>query len=67
MFQKLLTPIIIEEIANATNSYVYNTRKTEELEVFARQWKSVNSTDIWRYIGCLLYMGYHREGRHEEH
>jgi Transposase IS4 len=66
-FRQLLTPAIIEEIVKATNSYASNARKTEELKPFARPWKSVNSTDIWRYIGCLIYIEYHKKGRHKEH
>jgi len=71
-FQKLLTPAIIDQIVVATNSYAENARNTqdldrEELQIHARPWKPVNSTDIWRFIGCLLYMGAHKEARHEEH
>ena len=33
----------------------------------ARPWKPVNSTDIWRFIGCLLYMGYNRLENHEKY
>jgi Transposase IS4 len=67
-FQRLLTPDIIDRIVEATNSYAVNAREIdEEPNPHIRAWKPVNSTDIWRYIGCLLYMGYHKEGRHEEH
>jgi Transposase IS4 len=67
-FQRLLTPQIIENIVEVTNSYAKNAREPDnELNPSFRWWKSVNSTDIWRYIGCLLYMGYYREGRHEEY
>jgi Transposase IS4 len=67
-FQRLLTPDIINRIVKATNSYAVNARETdEEPDPYTRPWKPVNSTDIWRYIGCLLYMGYHKEGKHEEH
>jgi Transposase IS4 len=67
-FQGLLTPAIVEKIVKATNSYVLNHRETDEdPDSQTRPWRPVNSTDIWRYIGCLFYMGYHRKGRHEEH
>ncbi|KAF7505048.1 hypothetical protein GJ744_001502 [Endocarpon pusillum] len=67
-FQRLLTPAVIEDIVKATNSYAENARKTEEeSDLHTRLWKQVNTTDIWQYIGCLLYMGYYKKGRHEEH
>ena len=68
-FQRLLTPAIINVIVEATNNYALNARGTteEDSDLQIRPWKPVNSTDIWRYIGCLLYMGYHKKGKHEEH
>ena len=73
-FQRLFTPAIIDKIVTSTNSYAENARNTnsndeeeEDPESFARPWKLVNTTDIWRYIDCLLYMGYHRLSKHEEH
>ena len=66
-FQRLLTPAIVDKIVAATNSYAESARKIEEPLPYARPWKPVNSTDIWRFIGCLLYMGYHRIANHEEH
>jgi Transposase IS4 len=70
-FQQLLTPAIIDQIVTATNSYAVNARNTEdfeeELKIYARSWKPVDSADIWRFIGCLLYMGAHKEAKHEEH
>ena len=71
-FQRLLTPVIIDRIVESTNSYAENIRNTnfdeeEDSEFFVRPWKPVNVIDIWRYIGCLLYMGYHRLSKHKEH
>jgi hypothetical protein len=71
-FQKLHTPAIVEQIVATTNSYAKNARNTqdlgeEELKIHSRPWKPVNSTDIWRFIGYLLYIGAHKEGKHEEH
>jgi Transposase IS4 len=61
-FQQLLTPIIIDRIVVATNSYAENARKIDkdldEDYPDVRPWKPVNSTDIWQFIGCLLHMGY---------
>jgi Transposase IS4 len=59
-FQKLLTPAVVDLMVNATNSYTENARKITD-EYSARPWSPVNSTEIWRYIGCLLYMGEHIE------
>jgi Transposase IS4 len=67
MFQKLLTPAIIDRIVAATNSYAKNARKDEELLPFTRPWISVNTTDIWRFIGCLLHIGYHRLSNHTDY
>ncbi len=71
-FQRLLTPAIIDRIVESTNSYAKNARETnsideDDLEHSTRSWKLVNTTEIWRYIGCLLYMGYNRVSKHEEH
>lgn len=71
IFQRILTMAIIDRIVIATNSYADRVRK-KALElpgrIFClRPWKPVNSTDILRYIGCLLYMGAHIEKRHEDH
>jgi Transposase IS4 len=65
--QQLLTSAIVEEIVLATNSYAENAQKKEDPELHIRPWISVNSIDIWRYIGCLLYMGLHVEARRKEH
>ena len=67
-FQKLLTPSIIEEIIEATNSYAQNAQiNDEDSDSHTWIWKTVNSTDIWRYIEYLLYMEYHKKERHKEH
>jgi Transposase IS4 len=71
VFQQLLTPAIIDRIIDTTNSYAANTRANNpeilKLNSRTRLWKPVNSTEIWRYIGCLLYKGSHIERKHEEH
>jgi Transposase IS4 len=70
-FKQLFTQEIVDTAVNATNSYAENARETayEIAGEFRRirPWKPVNSTDIWRYIGCLLYMGEHIEKKHEEY
>jgi Transposase IS4 len=59
-FQRLLTPTIMDRIVAATNSYAENARKIDEdtrkMLLHSRLWKPVNSAEIWRFIGCLLYM-----------
>ena len=54
-----------------TNSYAEMARKydddTREQLKRPRPQKPVNSTDIWRFIDCLLYMGVHIEKNHEDH
>jgi Transposase IS4 len=71
IFQQLLTPAIVNRIFDATNSYAANACETAcknaESTLYIRHWKPVNSTDIWRYIGCLLYLGSHIERKHKEH
>ena len=73
-FQRLLTPAVIDRIVTATNSYAESAREIDEdlnepLELYpnARPWISVTPTDIWRLIGCLLHMGYHKLANHEAH
>jgi Transposase IS4 len=70
-FQRLLAHAIIDKIIEVMNSYAKNARETnqdeEDLDSVVRSWKPVNLTEIWWYIGCLLYMGYHKEVKHEEH
>lgn len=71
-FQQLLTPAIVDEIVVTTNSYTgnflqLNSAELADLNINVRAWKLVNSTDIWRYIGCLLHMGVHKESKCDEH
>jgi Transposase IS4 len=66
-FKKLFPQAVVDIIVDTTNSYAENACKIAEEFPFARPWKPVNSTDIWRYIGCLLYMKKHTEKKHEEY
>jgi hypothetical protein len=58
-FQKLLTPAIIEEIIQATNSYVQTAHETDQELPFARTWLPVSSTEAKRgqrrFRGPLIY------------
>jgi Transposase IS4 len=66
-FSDILRLQFFSKIVVATNSYADNARKDEEPLPHARPWISVNSTDIWRFIGYLLHMGYHKLSNHEDH
>jgi Transposase IS4 len=66
-FKKLFPQAVVDIIVDATNSYAENAREITEEFLVVRPWKPVNSTGIWRYIGCLLYMGEHIEKKHEEY
>jgi Transposase IS4 len=71
VFRQLLTPSIIDIIVAATNNYAANARTNHpdllKPNSHARSWKPVDSTDIWRYISCLLYMGTYIERKYEEY
>ena len=66
-FQQLFSQAVVDIIVDATNSYAENARETAQIFHNSRHWDPVDSTDIWRYIGCLLYMGLHIERKHEEY
>ena len=61
----------MDRIVTATNSYAERARRIDEDTGIPyerpRPWKPVNVTDIWRFIGSLLYMGYKRLQNHEKH
>jgi Transposase IS4 len=57
---------MVDLIVIATNIYAARARQNQG-EKCTRDWKPVNSTDIWRYMGCLLYIGESIEGKHEKY
>ena len=62
LFQKFLTSSIVTKIVENTNSYVENVRNDSffsDSDSYTREWTPVNTTDIWRYLESLLYMGMH--------
>jgi Transposase IS4 len=67
IFKKLFPQAGVDITVDATNSYAENARETAEEFYYARHWRSTNSTEIWRYIGCLLYIVEHTEKKHEEY
>lgn len=64
MFLLFFTQLMVDIIVLATNAYAAGRRRTRNERKGTRDWKSVNSTDIWRYLGCLLYMGETIESQH---
>jgi Transposase IS4 len=66
-FKELYTQEVVDIIVNATNSYAENARETAPKLDCPRDWDPVNSTDIWRYLGCLIYMGLHIEKKYTEY
>ena len=67
-FQLFFTQAMVDIIVLATNAYAARARRQKRAERKSTQdWISVNSTDIWRYIGCLLYMGAHIESQHSQY
>jgi hypothetical protein len=51
-------------IVAATNSYAERQQKLDEITLYSREWKNTTPAEIWRYIGCLVYMGMHIEREH---
>jgi Transposase IS4 len=65
-FKELYSQEVVDTIVAATNSYAENARETTEFD-HARRWEPVSSIEIWRYIGCLIYMGLHIEKKREDY
>jgi Transposase IS4 len=63
-FQLFFPQALVDMIIFATNAYANRRRQNRQERKYTRNWKFVNSTDIWRYIGCLLYMGEKAEAEH---
>jgi Transposase IS4 len=66
-FQLFFTQQMVDIIVLATNAYAAKRRRNRTERKFTRTWKPVNSTDIWRYLGCLLYMGQSIESQHTKY
>lgn len=68
IFQLLFTPEIVDQIVESTNSYAADAESRaalipnldSSLPSDRRLWKPVCAVDIWRYLGCRIYMGQHR-------
>lgn len=60
-------PAIINRIVVAINSYALYARKDKELLSYVRLQIPINSIDIQRFIGCLLYIGYHKLTNHKDY
>jgi Transposase IS4 len=57
-FLLFFTQEMVDLIVYATNAYASRKREIET-EVHLREWTSTNSIDIWRYLGCLIYIEIH--------
>jgi Transposase IS4 len=66
-FQLFFTQAMVAIIVVATNGYAARARQNQEGRKATPNWKPVNSTDIWRYLGCLIYMGGTTESKHEKY
>ena len=62
-FQLFLTHEIIDIIVANTNSYADNDREVADSRntTISRPWRPTRASEMWRYIGALIYMGLHIE------
>jgi Transposase IS4 len=61
-FQLFITHEIVDIIVANTNSYAENHREAKTpSEIRSRLWHPTTNPEIWRYLGCLFYMGLHIE------
>lgn len=60
-FLLLLSEDCLQRIVVATNSYAENVAGQEAFE-FERPWTPTTRIELLHYIGCLFYMGLHKEG-----
>ena len=55
---------MVDTIVRAINSYAQRMRQINRPErKYTEKWIPVNLTHIWRYLGCILYMGQHSESK----
>ena len=68
-FQLFLTRDVVDIIVANTNSYAENHREaaTAANTSYSRPWHPTRASEIWRYIGCLFYMGLHIEKERAEY
>jgi Transposase IS4 len=66
-FTLFFTQQMVDIIVLAINIYAERRRQNRQERKWSRIWTPVNSTDIWRYIGCLLYMGETVENEHAKY
>jgi hypothetical protein len=61
-FRLFITHEIVDIIVANTNSYADNHREAATpSEVRSRLWHPTTNPEVWRYFGCLFYMGLHIE------
>jgi hypothetical protein len=68
-FRLFITHEIINIIVANTNSYAENKREASDTYLYheTRPWKPAANWEIWRYLGCLFYMGLHIEPRRDDY
>jgi hypothetical protein len=61
-FQLFIIHEIVDIIVTNTNSYAEDHREAETLpEIRSRLWHPIINPEIWRYFGCLFYIGLYIE------
>ena len=60
-FRIFISPEIVDILIQNTNLYAENDREDLPSYPQATPWFSTIATEIWRYMGCLFYMGLHPE------
>jgi hypothetical protein len=59
-FFMLLSDACLERIVSATNSYAQRDQDEQNYDA-SRRWIPITRAELLRFIGCLFYMGMHRE------
>jgi hypothetical protein len=65
-FLLLCSEDCIKQITIATNSYAAHDQNELHYD-FARIWTPITRSDLLHYIGCLFYMGMHKETLREDY
>jgi Transposase IS4 len=51
----------------ATNSYAQRQRDDFEIFFSSRPWYDTTSAEIYRFLGCLVYIGMHPESKRDDY
>ena len=67
-FQVFLAHEIVDIIIANMNSYADNHREAvTPSAIRSRPWRPIRASEMWRYIGCLIYIGIHIEKERGEY